>query len=291
MMRRAMEHDMVRGVALCLVLGTAMASAAPVNVFVGLDGSKQPQDLGVNANLGVRAAVDTAVLVREGGAFGVQAGVAVNAARNAVAVLPALDGTDDRVQGFATAGLYHQDVDGWSAGLVVDVLESSYYDEFRLAQARGLVARRCGAADWFGVWGAVGIEDDAARFGETVVQLEVLDQVALLWRRLWSSGVRTTVWAGAAEAHDEVVYVFDAETDGRTGTAFTYGASLWAPLNAAWAIVGEAHFVSPADSGTVDATLGVAWFPGDRARPSGVDPRMPLLPVANNATFAVNLAR
>jgi hypothetical protein len=58
-----------------------------LSLFGGLDGSKQPQDLGVNANMGGRVAFNWGIpIVKEWG-LGVQVGAAYNFADNAVQVL------------------------------------------------------------------------------------------------------------------------------------------------------------------------------------------------------------
>ena len=69
-----------------------------------------------------------------------------------------------------------------------------------------------------------------------------------------------------------------------------FGADVFVPLNPWLALFGQANFITPADTGTVDAFLGIAFFPGGShgARNRRFAPR---LPVANNTTFATDLSR
>ena len=69
---------------------------------------------------------------------------------------------------------------------------------------------------------------------------------------------------GLSEGHGEVVFVVPQDTS--RGTCFVYGAQLFAPLNDWVAIFGAANFVTPADTGTVDAYLGFEIYPGGGAK-------------------------
>jgi hypothetical protein len=73
--------------------------------------------------------------------------------------------------------------------------------------------------------------------------------------------------------------------------AFVYGADLQMPLNNWIAIYGEANFITPASSGTVDAYLGFVFYPGGGARNALQKRFAPLLPTASNTSFAVDLPR
>ncbi len=75
---------------------------------MGLDGSKQPQDLGINANMGVRFAANLGVPVVKSKNFGAQLGVGVNLSDAAVHVLDQIEGTSRRTQTFVTAAFFQQ---------------------------------------------------------------------------------------------------------------------------------------------------------------------------------------
>ena len=74
----------------------------------------------------------------------------------------------------------------------------------------------------------------------------------------------------------------------RVNHPLVFGADFYVPLNDWVFLFGEANFITPNDSGTVTATLGVAITWGG-ARNVARNRFAPLLPVANNPSFAVNL--
>jgi hypothetical protein len=49
-----------------------------LNIFAGLDGSKQPQDLGINANMGVRFSANWGFGLSQKDGLGGQVGIGVN---------------------------------------------------------------------------------------------------------------------------------------------------------------------------------------------------------------------
>jgi len=127
-------------------LAPSPAAAAPpqdeqwfdhASLFVGLDGSKQPQDLGINANMGVRVAGNVGIpLVRRAG-LGLQVGSAANFSDAAVHVLDQIEGTSRRSQFYATAALFQRLDLGLHWSLGYDLLHQRYYDDFTLGQVRG----------------------------------------------------------------------------------------------------------------------------------------------------------
>ena len=75
-----------------------------LDVFLGLDGSKQPQDFGVNAHFGGRFSVNYGFpLLKELG-LGAQVGTALGQSHNAVQVFERLGESTDRFQVFTTLG-------------------------------------------------------------------------------------------------------------------------------------------------------------------------------------------
>src|ERR1700730_12491028 len=63
-----------------------------LSLFVGPDGSKQPEDLGINANMGVRFSVNWGLPVSERLKLGIQLCVRANVTDNGVNVLHHLHG-------------------------------------------------------------------------------------------------------------------------------------------------------------------------------------------------------
>jgi hypothetical protein len=278
------------------VTASAMAqtSAAPpasgdrlqnLELFAGLDGSKQPQDLGINANMGVRFAANIGLPLVERAGLGIQIGGALNLSDSAVHVLDQIEGTSSRTQTFVTMGVFQQVSRlSWSAGY--DFLHEQYYDSFTLGQLRGQAAYQVGQSDEVGAWIAKGVRGQDGRMGSTPVRLDPISQANGFLTHTWPTGARTTVWAGAASHHSDIVWVLPANQ--RDGVVAVYGAKLELPLSDRVSVTGSGNFLTPAATGTVDAYLGVTIRPGRKSQRSRFAP--PQM-VANNPEFAVDLKR
>jgi hypothetical protein len=263
-----------------------------VRLFVGLEGSKQPQEFGVNAHLGGRASANWAMPLIEEIGLGVQAGVGFNHTDNAVQVLEGIGEVRSRSQVFTTLGLFQRSDDGLVWAAVWDHLSQSYYDRFHLDQFRGRLGWRCGD-DEFGVRSSISSgKSDRGRVFIFDVRLEPVTQGSAYWSHQWESGVDTTMWLGVAENHGERNLAFEAllaaPPQKDAGRRVLFGAEIHAPLNDHWALFGQGNFVTPVDTGAVDSFLGFAYYPGGGARRarSGFHP---VLPVANSTTFLVDL--
>ena len=109
---------------------------------------------------------------------------------------------------------------------------------------------------------------------------------SLYWRHTWHNQIETSLWAGAAERHAEGNLALGNMPP--TEVRFLFGADLHVPLSPSLAIVGAANFISPADTGTVDSYLGLAYYPGATAFGFNKQRFAPRLPVANSPFFAVD---
>jgi hypothetical protein len=67
------------------------------------------------------------------------------------------------------------------------------------------------------------------------------------------------------------------------------GADIYVPLNDYLALYGESNLMMPADTGAVDAFLGVELFPAGNASLRRRTRFSPLLPVAASTSFSVDL--
>lgn len=258
-----------------------------LQLFAGLDGSKQPQDLGINANMGVRLAVNAAVPVLRSRGVGLQVGTALNLSDAAVHVLDQVSSTSRRTQSFTTVGLFQrQPRFGWS--LAYDHLRESYFDEFTLAQLRGNGSVRVAQHDEAGIGVTTPLRHATGMAPGTPVRLDPIGQVTAFERHQWASGARTTLWAGIASGHHNVVLGFPDTSEDRP--VFVYGARLDLPLNDRLSITGSGNFLTPAATGTVDAYLGITVTPGRRAT-AARSTFAPALDVANNPEFPVDLRR
>ncbi len=260
-----------------------------LNGFFGIDGAKQPQDFGVNANLGGRTHLNCGIPVVRDWGLGLQLGVGFNAHNNAVAVLQAVDGTKGRTQLFTTAGLFQRFDSGWSWALNYDYLSENYYSNFTLSQLRGRLGYAWTPCDEFGVWATIHTSQDTAVVAGQTVNLQAINMVNAYWSHQWALGTETMCWVGATNSHGREVLVFPDNSP--TKCAPIFGTSLLVPLNDHWAIYGEANLIFPPNSGTVDAFLGFAYYPGGSVTRQRQLRFAPILPVANNTSFAIDLNR
>ena len=258
-------------------------------LFGGLEGSKQPQDFGVNANFGSRWAANWGFPLLAEYGLGAQIGTSINQTDNAVQVFERVGETAHRTQSFSTIGLF-QRYHRWRWGLGYDVLYESYYDSFLLGQWRGRGGYAVTDADEFGIWFTLSQHHDSGFFLSSIpVTLTPLSQGSAYWQHQWSAGPRTMAWCGVSEGHAQAnLALGDLK---KTGPQFVFGAELDVPLNQYFAIYGQANFVSPADSGTVDSYLGIAYYPSGHAFPTMRNPFTPFLALANSTMFSTNISR
>ncbi|MSR57097.1 MAG: hypothetical protein EXS05_05435 [Planctomycetaceae bacterium] len=260
-----------------------------VSFFGGLDGSKQPQDLGINANMGGRFAINWGMPLVEKWGLGLQAGMAYSFADAAVQVLPRLEGTDARNQYFTTVGVFERTDFGLNVSAGYDFLWEDYYDRFQFGQWRARIGYELTQTDELGVWFTKSDRGDSGSVLGVPLHLRPITMGNAFLRHTWSTGGYTSLWLGVAQEHGKVVLVLPDVPPVKH--AFVYGADLHLPLNNWLALFGEANFITPASSGTVDAYLGITIYPGGGAKQAQRKRFMPLMPVAANTSFAVDLSR
>jgi hypothetical protein len=265
--------------------GSAMEN---LNFFIGLDGSKSPQDLGINANMGVRFSVNWGLPVSRKDNLGAQIGVAANLSDAAVHVLDQVEGTSRRMQTYVTAGVFQRTLNKitWAAGF--DLLMQDYYDTNILGQLRGQIGYALSDTHEMGAWMTKGVLGEDAQVGATNVRLEPISQINGFSSHVWPSNARTTIWVGLAAGHDNVVLTVSDED--RKDWVLVYGAELHMPLSDRFAVTGAANFLTPTATGTVDAFLGVVFYPGRTVMKRTPPPFSPVMTVGNSPMFPVNLA-
>lgn len=260
-----------------------------LSFFAGLNGSKQPQDFGVNAQFGARVAVNWALPIWKSQGIGFQVGTTVDPLYNAVDVLDANGLSDDRFQNFTTVGVFQRMESGWSWGLSHDFLYQNYFFNSHLSQWRGVLSYKLRDADEVGSWFAIRDRGGSGVYAGQPIELRGISQGTLFWRHLFANAVRTTAWVGVADPHDTPILVIPANTS--VSSRVTFGADLRVPLNDWAAIWGEANFIAPYAEGTVDAYLGIEVYPRRNADTASTRRFAPIMAVASNPTFAVNLRR
>jgi hypothetical protein len=259
-----------------------------LELFGGIDGSKQPQDFGINAQLGGRIHVNWGAPLIEGCGLGFQIGTAGNVSDHAVRVTSQIEGAGSRTQSFTTVGLFQRSVDGWTWGLVHDFLFERDYDRFSLSQWRAQIGFEISESDEVGLFGMAPQTHDRGAWGPVSVRLDPILQGNLYWRHTWEHDAQTGIWLGIAEGHGRANVALGVPSD--LENVLVFGADLHVPLNDSWALFGQANFICPADTGTVDAFLGFAWYPGHLAKGWRRRAFSPVLPVANNTSFSVDLS-
>lgn len=263
-----------------------------LTLFAGIEGSKQPQDFGVNANLGGRVRANYAAPLWQEHGIGFQVGTAINSTANAVRVYELVGEETDRFQSFTSLGLFQRTDSGWFWGFTYDYLYQESFDEFDLSQWRVRLGKRVSHYTELGVTAHISDASDTGVFNglttETVT-LEPITQGSAYWRTFWESGAQTTVWAGLAEGHGENNAVTGASL--AQDTVFVFGADVFAPLNDCMAIYGETNLMMPADTGTVDAYLGLEFYPWGGAYQGRRTRYSSLLPVASSTSMSVDLVQ
>lgn len=258
------------------------------SLLLALDGSKQPQDFGVNANLGGQVALNTAFPIFRPWGIGIQAGTSVIASANAVRVYELLGEATGRTQSHTTIGAFQRLDNGWSWGGVHDFVYTKSFDAFSLGQWRGRLSYLVTPKNEIGVNIALRSRSDTAIFGAgTPVTLRPINQGYGFLRHFWDTGAQTTAWFGLAEEHGENNAVTGPSA--RKKNPFLFGADVLMPLTCSLAIYGETNIIMPSDTGTVDAFLGIQWTPGGNSYRARRERYSPLLPMASPTTFSVDL--
>ncbi|MGL4462623.1 MAG: hypothetical protein ACRC1K_10740, partial [Planctomycetia bacterium] len=100
------------------------------------------------------------------------------------------------------------------------------------------------------------------------------------------TGAETRFWLGVAGQHG--VDIVSLPDTARSDPAITFGLQVFAPLDDHFALFGQGNFVTPSDTGTLDAYLGLAYHFGG-ANEHRTHRYAPVQAVANNPTFALDL--
>ncbi len=261
-----------------------------LSFFIGIDGTKQPQEFGVNAHVGGQGSVNWGVPLLADYGIGAQVGTGITATSNAVRVYELLGESTGRRQNYTTVGLFQRCENGFAWGFVHDFLAQDYYDEFALGQWRLRSSYRIGVNHEFGATAMLPSFGDSGVFGaSTAVELQPITQGHIYWRQFWETGAQTTTWLGMAEGHgeDNAVTGFSPAKDEQ----FLFGADVLMPLTNRLAIFGETNMIMPTDTGTVDAFLGIQWYPRGGSSSARRRPFSPLMTLASPVSFAVDLFR
>ena len=257
-----------------------------LSFLVALDGAKQPQDFGVNADLGVRLRSQYAAPLAEDYGLGYQVGTAVTFTDNAVRVFELLGEDTTRFQSYLTLGLF-QRVGDWGWGGVFDYLYQDGFDKTSLGQFRGRVTYNATDNTQLGASIRLRAFDDTAQFLNQEVTLRSINQGSLFLRHFYETGVQLTLWAGLVEENGESNAAFGPAPP--RNDSLVIGADFLAPLNNSLALFGETNLITPSDTGTVDAYFGMIWYPFANAKTAHRKRFAPIFNVAAPTSFSVDL--
>lgn len=259
-----------------------------LSFFHGLSTAHEPIDLGINSRFGYRFHLHWGLPLVEEFRLGLHLGVGYNYGNNMQRTFR-LIGLDGEIhQTFFTAGLFQRN-ERMNWEIAWDFRADDYYEHFNASQWRGLVSYNLNAHNEVGVWGTYRDRSDSGRVGATVFNVRAMNQVNFFWKHTWDMQIVTTLWAGFADQHGKLT--LGGPIEGDVHCPFSFGGDLFVPLSDKLAIVGEAKYITPNDSGTVVATLGIAWYPGGRPATQVRSPFSPLLPTASNASFTLDAQR
>ncbi len=253
----------------------------------GLDGAKEPLDLGINANFGMRFQAQWSFPIAEALGLGLQVGTAINHSSNAVRFLRGVDGTSEHTQYFTSIGAFQRSPFGINWGFVYDFRNDHYYANLFTTQMRAQVGVQVTPDDEFGVWGSWSDRNDSAVFAGRTLSIQSIAQTQVFWRHVWENNAMTRFWCGVGHEHGRFNILLPAEPT--VQNAFAFGAEVNIPLSKYVSIYGEANFITPNDTGTVTAFLGLAFYPGGSAIDSTRNRFAPYLPVANHTNFPLDV--
>ena len=256
--------------------------------FLGLDGSKQPQDFGINAQFGGRAAGNWGMPLWRDRGLGFQIGTAVDATGDAVQVVQRVQGSTGRTQQFTTVGFYQRTQLGVNWGIVYDFLYEDYYDYFNLGQWRGDLSYQLSPQNTIGVWTTVSDRTSTGTFGATPITLVPISQTNAYLNHTWCNRVQTMFWGGVAYNHGQVNAVL-GDLPPLTNQ-FVFGAQLFVPLTDRLALFGQGNFIMPVGSGLVVSFFGFELSTRGGMMSSG-SRFAPVQTVAAPTNFAVDLRR
>jgi len=181
----------------------------------------------------------------------------------------------------------------FSWGIVYDHRFNADYgtnggDSLSLGQWRGQIGYALNQCDEIGFWMTQTNDDDdplpatAAGLVGATLWAEPVQQYNFFWRRDWECGGETMLYMGAVEDPGEFVVGLDAQVPLSRRVSLFCGATYIKPS------------VDAGDTGYTEeiwnVTAGLIFFPGRCAQTCcGPDKWTPLLPVANNGTFALDV--
>ena len=158
--------------------------------------------------------------------------------------------------------------------------------EISLGMFRGQVGYALSHSDEVGLMASIRADDDEVDGSSNNEDAtSAFDQLSVFWHHKWPFSADTTVYTGIVEDVGEWIF----------------GAKGEVPISNCVSLFGGVHYILPSTSGGSDpnyaeevwnVSAGVAYYPGGNAASKSVTGRrwMPLLPVADNGSFALDIS-
>jgi hypothetical protein len=263
--------------------------------FAAADAWKGMVDDDISNNFGLRAGVNLGAPLPYlechgiGGQIGLSGAMYDFHGRSAVG--GAVENSSIERQLFLTTGVFQRaDLCGdcpqpISWGLVFDYMVSDNIgeesDEIHLGQWRGQIGYALDGTNEVGLMASLGDDDDEME--SAGVEVHPINQVSVFYHHKWCNLADTRTYVGLAEDPGE----------------FVLGGNGEVPLSSCLSLFGGAHYILPSTGGgaggsefaedTWSVSVGLTYYPGGNAQSNTVAGRkwMPLLPVADNGSFAL----
>ncbi len=266
--------------------------------FAATDAWKGMVDDDIHSNFGFRAGVNLGVPLPYLECHGIGGQIGLSGAMYDLHGRSAVGGASENSsierQLFLTTGVFQRaDLCGdcpqpVSWGVAFDYMVSDNIgeesDEIHLGQWRGQIGYALDATNEVGLMASLGDDDDDME--SAGVEVHPINQVSAFYHRKWCNLADTRTYIGLAEEPGE----------------FVIGSNGEVPLSSCLSLFGGFHYILPGTSGgaggsefaedTWNVSVGMAYYPGGNAQTTTVAGRkwMPLLPVADNGSFALETA-
>jgi hypothetical protein len=251
-------------------------------LYAGVQGFKDPADLGENGDFGFHEGVNWGMPLWGCSGVGIQLGAEID--HSDLAPEATVFG-DHRNQYFLTGGVFYRPIRecGWQGGVVWDYLDDEFYDSVKVGQIRGNLS-------YVIDWSEFGFEFAAGVHSETVNTLPPFDDIGrgsvytptdlytLYYGRRLANGGEFKIYGGVANHLGGIV-----------------GSNLDIAISDSFSLEGDFSYVIanrvatgdiPGES--VNLAFSLVWHPGCHARDTFDSAYRPLFNVADNSTFVVN---
>lgn len=250
--------------------------------FGGAHGFKGPADLGRNGNFGFQEGFNFGAPLGDPWGWGYQIGFGAAQSDFSGYRDETLDQArrGSRNQQFITVGLFKRVTQGVQWGVVFDWQHDQYYQSADLKQVRSETGWVFANGTEIGYFGAYRAGGDTVQTARTNIFLAPTDMFAGFARRYFQTGAEGRIWGGATGMGDGLI-----------------GADFRVPLGGSLALENRFNYLLPKQGRGVGGqtreswglVMQITWYPGKKATCMNQREFLPLINVADNATFMQQL--